>query len=212
MKIIKHESIDTVIHAWLRGEWEAQGYSRKYPELKAELIDRPNFDSDEQNKQRRELLRETRQRNIDELPVDTKWYSAKFENTDYPLTHLIACDDWLPISNNSYRLEATVTNFNSALPHASYIKGIYKTLSSQNVDPKLIMVGSGLGSPVTIIEGNHRAVAFVKYSSENPGLPKFLKEIYLGLSPGMKDYVWHIESRDAANPGQLRKALRMISV
>jgi len=212
MKIIKQESINTVIHAWLKGEWVSLGYSQKYPELKAKLIDHPNFNSSAQNKKRRELLRETRQRNIDELPADIKWFSAKFEDTDYPLTYLIACDDWLPISNNSYKLESTTTNFDLPLPHTSYIQEIYKTLPNPSIDPKLIMVGSSLGAPVTIIEGNHRAVAFVKYSSKNPDSPKLLNEIYLGLSVDMKDYVWHIESRDIANPARLRQVLKKVNV
>jgi hypothetical protein len=212
MKIIKEESIDKVIHSWLRGEWVTQKYSFKYSEFKSELIDNPDFDNPKQNEKRRQLLRETRQRNIDELPTDTKWYSAELENKDYPRIHLIACDDWLPISCNTYKLEHAVPNINSPFPHAKYAKAIYETLPNAGLDTKLIMVGSNLESPVTIIEGNHRAIAFTKFSSENPGSPELLKEIYIGLSPGMKDYVWHIESRDMNDPGQLRPALQRVNV
>jgi hypothetical protein len=212
MKIIQKESIATVIHAWLRDEWTVHKYNIKYPELKAELIDNANLDDPKQNKKRRQLLRETRQRNIDELPTDTKWYSAELENKDYPRIHLIACDDWLPISGNSLELEAAVTNMDKSFPHTGYARKIYSALPNPKINTKLIMVGSDLASLITVIEGNHRAAAFEKYSSQNPGTPKLLKEIYLGLSLGMKDYLWHIESRDMNDPGQLRPALQRVNV
>ena len=212
MKIIKEESIDKVIHAWLRAEWVPQKYDVSHPELKAGLIDNPDFGDIEQNAKRRELLRLRRGQMIDPLPHDIKWYTAEFENSDRSRTYTVPSSDWLPITDGSYRLDVAIANIDSAHDHASRIKDIYEILPSKDIDTKMIMVGSDINSALSIIEGNHRGVALANYLAHHPDSRGEIREVYIGISPKTRDYIWHIESRDAANPGQLRQALRMVNV
>lgn len=191
MRIIRKEAVDHVIHAWLKAEWIKHGYDKSFPQYQ-NLVDHPEFDDLQQNAIRLQLLRQTRVNILAFIPADTVWYVAAFEQDDLGRTYHIASADWLPITNGTYQLSNTLLNFDSQHEHASWIRELHATLPNPVVDPKPIIIGSSLHSPMSIIEGNHRASALLKYDEVNPS-GRLLTEVHLGVSPSMGQNHWHIE-------------------
>jgi hypothetical protein len=205
MKLIQQESLDKIVHAWLRAEWSKHDYNKDFAGMKKRLIDHPNFDDAADNDTRIELLRMHRANMLDPLPLDTVWYTGQLEPTDLDRLHVVASGDWLPISNNTYTIRDTVSNAGSTFEHAEWISEIYATLPNPLIDAKFITVASAESSPLTIIEGNHRGSALIKYYLEHSQRERVTQDFFVGISPAMKNYIWHFESRDPNNPNQFAK-------
>lgn len=94
---------------------------------------------------------------LDALPVGITWYSATYETADMGRTFIVPSNDWGPISGNTYQPYAIIQNLNTNDSHAVNIRDIRASLSS--IDRRLILVTSDINSVLTIIEGNHRAIA-----------------------------------------------------
>src|SRR5665213_3548206 len=163
MHIIREENFDKVVHAWLTAEWKKHNYDREHSHLTARIIDNPDFDNEQENDVRLQLLRRFRSTIIDPLPHNTVWHTAIFEYNDIERFFVVPSADWLPISKNSYRIQDTVANIGTQLEHGLWIQEIYNRLPNPQLDPKIIMVASSENSPLTMIEGNHRGAALVKY-------------------------------------------------
>lgn len=192
MRVTGQETFDTVVHAWLKAEWSKHGYDKNYPKLQ-HLIDSPDFNNSEQNNLRLQLLRSSRGNILQQLPADTKWFTAEYEHDDITRTYIIPSDDWLPITSNTFHMPHTLPNVAGDYDHASWIREIYGTLPNPDIDSKIVMVASSLDSNITIIEGNHRATALLKYQEDNPG-ENLLNQVYIGISDNMIRNAWHIEN------------------
>ncbi len=131
---------------------------------------------------------------VDPLPSDTEWYVIDFNKDDLNRTFIVPSADWLPLTNNTFHILEALKNVESNLDHSDRIREIKAAINNGNVSKNLILVASSSESFFTIIEGNHRAVAFTSKALEN-SREIMIEEIFLGISPQMKSYIWHIESR-----------------
>lgn len=125
------------------------------------------------------------------LPQDMKWFLAGIEKEDLPYTYIISSDDWREdkICTLDFKLLTAISNYKIS----NYNIGKYKNIREKEIifqnnidglDKKFIFVSPSQSGPFTIIEGNKRAIAL--------GILGKLSnlEIYLGISPRIKNYFW----------------------
>ncbi|MDZ7798045.1 MAG: hypothetical protein U5L76_00325 [Patescibacteria group bacterium] len=125
------------------------------------------------------------------LPTNIKWSKAKLENNDIEKIFIISSSDWRldKLCIPDYKLTSAIINYRKKFSTAGKFKNIHEKenlfLSSPNVlDTKLIFISEKISGLFTIIEGNKRAVALGKLDKMK-GL-----EIFLGISPEIKDSTW----------------------
>lgn len=194
-KLGKQKTFDEIVHSWLKDEWYLPHYNQIRQNISSKLIANPDFSDTNENRIRLELLRCVRQPMIDPIPSDTQWYVIDFNKEDLNRTFIVPSDDWFPMTNNSYRILEAIKNVGGNLNHADRVRKIMDSVVGENVSKNLILVASSPESPFTVIEGNHRVVAFVSKALNNSETDIIIEEIFLGISPQMKGYIWHIESR-----------------
>lgn len=193
-KLGRQKTFDEIVHSWLKDEWYLNHYDQLRQTVAMKILDDPDFFNEGENKTRLELLRHVRQPMVDPLPNDTEWYVIDFNKDDLNRTFIVPSSDWLPLTNNTFHILEALKNVESNLDHADRIREIKAATDNGNVSKNLILVASSSESLFTIIEGNHRAVAFASKALENSG-EAIVEEIFLGISPQMKSYIWYIESR-----------------
>lgn len=193
-KLGKQKIFDEIVHSWLKDEWYLSRYDGIRQQISPSVIDNPNFFDPNENKIRLELLRYVRYPMVDPIPNNTQWYVIDFNKEDLERTFIVPSDDWLSITNNIFRFLEALKNIESNFLHADRIREIKAAVNDGNVSKNLILVASSPESFFTIIEGNHRAVALASKALDH-NEKSIVNEMFLGISPQMRNYVWHIESR-----------------
>lgn len=194
-KLGRRKSFNEIVHSWLKDEWYLNYYDQLRQTTPVKILEDPDFSNADENKTRLELLRHVRKPMVDPLPNDTEWYIINFNKEDLSRTFIVPSADWLPLTNNTFHILEALKNVESNLDHAGRIREIKVAIGNGNVSKNLILVASNSESFFTVIEGNHRAVAFAGKALENSELDFIVEEVFLGISPQMKSYIWHIESR-----------------
>ena len=125
------------------------------------------------------------------LPADLSWFLAKLEEEDISSLFIIPSDDWKQerVCDPNFKLTTAIKNYsNTPSSNGKYgdIRAKETVLSSNSnmLDTKLILVSESKVGPFTILEGNKRAIALGQLG-KMIGL-----EIFCGISPRIKDYVW----------------------
>lgn len=54
-------------------------------------------------------------------------------------------------------------------------------------------MASDINSVLTIVEGNHRAIAIFADSFNHNAQDPIIQEVFVGVSPNMRQYIFHIE-------------------
>ncbi len=162
MRIKSRVPFDVVIQAWLRAEWSLSNFDTIRDKVPEQLINSENFDNQQDNQSRLNILRALRSPMIDPLPSDTEWYSASYDKEDIQRTFIVPSEDWGTISHKNYHPSPVMNNLHFDDGHAKKINSIKTSLSQKTIDRRLILVGTAINSLLTIIEGNHRAVAIFK--------------------------------------------------
>lgn len=195
-----------VIGAWLRSEWS---YTvRKVPDADRRLIDRPDFSNPRQNAARRKLLRLRRGNLVDALPVNTVWSLVTMQPQDFAQVFILPSFDWYLDTGGTFRLLETRSHLQPGRGflseqgkrrrtlHHHHVQNILRKRqgnpSTWAADP-IIIVTATTGGPWTIIDGTHRATAFVQTAID------VSLTAYCGYSRLMRRYGWHIESAGARN-------------
>ena len=120
-----------------------------------------------------------------------KWYKATIDDEDISKIYIISSDDWRVdgLCQKDFKLTSAIAaykqNTKSSGKYADIQKKqqIYES-DINGLDTKLVIVSPNQIGPFTIIEGNKRSVALLSAN-------KFIGlNIYLGLSPYIRNYVW----------------------
>jgi len=125
------------------------------------------------------------------LPTDPKWHLSLLESIDIEKLYIISSDDWRDVSKNTFLVKNVAENLETDSLNKDTIRIINNIKEKINFikrggifDTRLIIVTDNLGGPYTIIEGNKRAVALLSCNLLTE------KEIYLGISNNICNYVW----------------------
>lgn len=176
-KIWKRTSVHAVVLEWLRGE--RHRIEAAFPDDRAraailDCIDRADLASALQNRMRLRMLNILRLELIVEIPPDTSWYVVSGFGHDYIMgLHVICGAEWADGSGD-YRIGAVAARRQI-------------TLRGGPPFPAMpILFGTTKDGPFTIIEGNHRLVAYA-----GSGQTDFFGPVMIGISP--TDCVWNGE-------------------
>ncbi len=195
MQIIKQVPFEAVIQAWLKAEWYGEFFNPIRSYVPQALIDDEDFNNQQNNELRYWLLRALRFNMLETLPPGITWYSATYDSADIGRTFIVPSNDWGPISGNTYQPYAIVQNIaqdpNSTYAHAVKIRDIRASLST--IDRRPIFVASDINSLLTIIEGNHRAVAIFADALDRGAPDPIIAEVFVGVSSDMRQYMFSIE-------------------
>jgi hypothetical protein len=191
MQIIKQVGFEVVVQAWLEAEWQLPIYDQVRSQIPQSLIDNQDYTNQQSNQSRYTVLSALRSNMLNPLPGDTVWYSATYDRTDLNRTYVVASNDWGPISGNTYRLSTVLQNLNMNDVHAQKIASMQVSLAS--LDSRIILVTSDLSSFLTIIEGNHRGAATIDDAVARKAPDPLIQEVFVGVSPNMRRYEFHIE-------------------
>ena len=193
MKTLKQVTFDEVVQAWLQAEWSLPNFDNIREKISIDLINGRNFDNQADNQLRLNILRALRSPMIDSLPQDITWYVASYDKDDIQRTYIVPSNDWGAVSSNTYHPLKIMENLHLDDGHAKKINSIKSSLGKENLDKRLILISSDLSSTLTIIEGNHRGVAILMDALEKDAKNPIIDEVFIGISPAMKDYAFHIE-------------------
>ncbi len=130
------------------------------------------------------------------------WYSATIEEKDLEKINIISSHDWEHevrlCENEDYKVSTASKNLNSkkenidnaSLKRLERIQGMIDTIKAGNTfDHKLVLVGTSLDGPFTVIDGNHRSVALF-HSKKFVGIT-----VYYYMYPGSPFYQWSYMSK-----------------
>lgn len=125
------------------------------------------------------------------LPGGLVWYEAEIEQGDIESLHIISSSDWADISQQTFLVKKIADNLKGNFTNEDSIR-ISKDIKNKllyleggnTFDTQFVLVSDKISGPFTILEGNRRAVALL--------VLKMLvgTQVCLGLSTGIKQYVW----------------------
>jgi len=191
MKIIGAVPFEAIVQAWLKSEWYSDFFNPIRTYVPQSLIDDEDFSNQQNNALRYWLLSASRFNMLEPLPAGITWYSATYDRADIDRTYVVASNNWGPITGNSYRTDVAMRNLTMIGDPAAKIRDVRASLSS--IDRRLILVASDINSVLTIIEGNHRAVAMFADALDRNAQDPIIAEVFVGVSSNMLQYMWHME-------------------
>ena len=129
----------------------------------------------------------------DAMPSDLQWTLCEVEQHDVDRLFIISSEDWSDISGGSFRaadVEARLdlpTKQQDTLRIANSIRGTINYLKSGGqLDSQLIAItdNPSLLGPFTLMEGNHRCVAFIRCGILTG------RSFFVGYSPATTACLW----------------------
>lgn len=182
-----------VIAEFLKSEFY-QGEFDRYREPFSDVVARPDFTNQHDNRLRRALLYRRRGRLWRELPTDTEWWEITLETSDLERIRVFPRNQWRRHADDSYQLMDTAERIRERIasnPSNRFIAKL-RSLSTEFAEAaersSVILIGIDEQSPLTIIEGNHRMTAATLVSPEQvPRQFRFL----CGFSPRMMECCWY---------------------
>lgn len=161
------------------------------------------------------ILRMERGKLLSQLPKDIKWFEASLSVPEFAKVQVICESSWhqefvkehkcctveqiarrvlFTINNHKNLLgprlsKKTIAHFLRDSPHAAKVVEIFMHGEKHDFNEKLILLKSS-GSPViSILEGNHRAIAFYMWYLTKKRKPP--TDFLVGISPQMQLYPWY---------------------
>lgn len=193
MKIIQALPVEHFESEFLRAEWYKPFYNG-VRETYQDIVMNGDLTNDEQNRIRRWLLWEWRKPLLERLPSDIQWHLAEVEANDFGELLIIREIGWEKTFGNRKRLRDIAQAIQEGVEDQgidfALIDAIKQNIGKQPFNEKLILIANTSNPPYTIVEGNHRAVAFqLKHldTGDNIHIPK---EVLIGISQNMQISPW----------------------
>jgi hypothetical protein len=193
MKKLRRVSEHEVIAEFLKNEFYEEEFHRDRKQFQHFVAD-ANLGNDAENAIRRALLFRRRGHMWRELPSDTQWWEVTLEADDLSRIHVFPRAQWRRVSNGSFLLSDIVDRIRNR--HLSgktddfmaKIQSLSYRLRFEGDHSSLMLIGVDEESSLTIIEGNHRAVAAMLAS---PSLLQSRFRVFSGLSAHMTQSCWY---------------------
>lgn len=122
---------------------------------------------------------------IDQLPDDIVWFKGKIDSHNLKGAFIIPASEWTKIFPKSLRVSNVFKNLYGDIQLKDSMLSNIK--DSHLADCKPILVSTNINSRHTILEGNHRVLSLMF-------APNKEISVYIGYSPKMDKYRWHIEN------------------
>lgn len=193
MNILRSVTIAEVEAEFLKTEWYKEIYDSIRKQYDA-VVHQTNFNDEKNNSIRHKLLWDTRQPLLEKLPVDVRWYELSLTPQDFSELLIIKGRGWGNTFAKTKKIKEVAELMQSGIPdrgiNFSLIYDIKKQIGTYNFKERFILIALDINGPYTILEGNHRTVAFQLYAMENHNLSYLPKTVILGTSPSMSQTPW----------------------
>ncbi|HUC88128.1 MAG TPA: hypothetical protein VMR95_03190 [Candidatus Binatia bacterium] len=193
MKNISSISLARVQHEFLLTEW----YKDHFRQFELDGFEPSKLDPDKSSDAKiiEKMLLSFRAPILSNLPVDTVWQIGELERNEFKNLLVIRERGWVLTFGNSRKVQDVAIAVSNGVQEQGgvnipLIQDIKKSIGTHPFKERIILISTGEVGPYTIIEGNHRAVAYQQKSLEI-GSEKYLpKEVILGTSTSMYKCPW----------------------
>jgi hypothetical protein len=194
MKIKESLSLEAMEAEFLKTEWYKDFYNPMREKYNA-IVTAPDLSSSVHSQVIKSLLWQWRSPVLSRIPKDIKWYLSELEGNDFGDLLIMRELSWYETFGNAKKLKDVAKSIFSGKIQSKgvnfeKIKAIKENIGTHNFHEKIIVISSNPQGPYSILEGNHRAVAFqlkVEESGDKSHLPK---EVIVGESPDMGSSPW----------------------
>lgn len=207
MKAIRSASEAEVISEFLKTEYHKNEYHVDRAKYET-LVFGGDLADEEQNQMRGALLFRRHHVTWSELPQDTRWLLVQLEAADAEKLRVFPRGYW---PKTAAYPEPTVLEiaklirdhrFSPSANHMSSIHALAYRMRKSRDTSSIILVGSDMEQPMTVLDGNHRMLAAALINAD--GVCNF--RTYVGLSPSMKSCNWY----NTENRASLKRAWRRV--
>lgn len=173
-------SVDEIVCSFIKAELDKFSLSNN----DIELILNPNFNDNEENQRRHDILLSRRGPLWQKIPDDTEWWHVGPVNLRFiKRFHIIDKCGWNHLFEPDSSLESVVKNIHRDLQKHDTIYSIANSLLSkpQIMNNSTIIFGHSKDGPFTILEGNNRWCALMLHNNKGAIL-KGKIYLYAGIS------------------------------
>jgi len=190
MKVISEISEDKVYYEFLSTEW----YKSHFQPFRDQGISLDALNPENDHIRIRNLLWSSRGVILDKLPRDVAWHVGELEGDDFENLFVIREKGWVDSFSPHRKVKDVASVIDSAQDlggvNFSHIYSIKENITRYDFKERLILVSENAIGPFTIIEGNHRAVAFQMMVNEGGDMSHLPKEVIIAISPSMGSCTW----------------------
>ncbi len=208
MKKLRHVAEAEVVAEFLRNEFHHHDFDRDRDRF-AGVVEHPNLQDGRENAVRRALFYRRRGHMWNQIPRDTQWWEVRLESIDLQRLEAFARTHWRKIGRGNVLLAHVVEQIRTRDFRGTYVVGGtahggieisdvnrivdgVRTLSAQlrhgRDTSAVVLIGVDDGTPITILEGNHRLTAALLAGPETL-MGQF--RVYYGASPAMARCCWY---------------------
>jgi hypothetical protein len=179
-----------VYHQWLRSEhYKLKQIDPRLHSVVSSFLSTPDFNDYEQRFYRRRAIFFLRWPILAQLPQQTEWLLGELDDGDLERLCVIKELNWDRICPDRL-LRSVHYPENCEQPTIDKVEGLRSSLSRTEFDKTLILIGVEASSPLTILDGNHRAVAML-IERKDGNFSEAGMSIFVGLSPQMALCRWY---------------------
>lgn len=195
MQLKEELSFEQVALVWLRTEWYSNAYDGVRDLVDIETLGQDVFPVNDLHISEL-LLRMARRTILSNMELwSIKWHKAVLDPGEFENLRIIKEKSWSEMfdeGNTVKKVSEDFINFNYHLntegsPHHSRkINEIFDKIGKERFPEPLILIKKTRSEVATILEGNHRAIAF-----QARGLKKYIpKRVIVGVSQRMGKCIW----------------------
>lgn len=193
MKITGELSRAEVMHEFLLSEW----YKNWFRQFEAQGIDPLRLDPTDPIDAEliMTLLSTIRRPILDRLPNDVEWKTGELEVGDFEDLLVIKETGWVDTfgANKSLKEVAgqiRITQKEVGGVNIPLILQIKDAIGKSQFEERIILIAARETGPYTVLDGNHRAVAFQIKADETRSIAHLPTEVILGASKSMRSCAW----------------------
>jgi O-antigen/teichoic acid export membrane protein len=191
--LVRPLSEQVVISEFLRSEFHHPEFE-EYRQEFARLVEAPDLQSDRENALRRALLFLRRGAMWRELPDDTQWFEVTLTREELTRVRFFPRAQWRRVAEGSFYITDVLTCLRQKwqeTPDDEFfrkLRRISNPVQEGLVSRTVLLIGVDAGSPLTILDGNHRMAAAML--AQPPAALETFRFI-CGLSPAMTHCCWY---------------------
>lgn len=194
MKILAEVNESEFELQFLSTEWYKPFYN-SLREQYSELVTNPDLGDWEQNYLRKEFLWKGRFPLLGQLPLQIKWYLVELDIEEFKNLLVIRENGWDKTFGLGKNLEEVALAVQNNVEdrwgvNFKLINDIKNNIGKHVFKEKIILISSNKEAPYTVVEGNHRAVAFELRKIETGKTNHIPNQFLLGVSPNMGRAHW----------------------
>ena len=178
---------------FLKGEW----YKSQYDPVRNQYsptIDNPDLQNPKHNQVINQLLWAFRKPLLEKIPTNIEWWEADLEDKDFENALIIRETDWENTFGNLKRIKDVSKAISEGIEDKgvgfTMIREIQKNIGTHPFSERIIMISESGSSTPSIIEGNHRVLAFQLELIENGTSLHIPKTAIIGTSPNIRICPW----------------------